>query len=395
MDPLVRSIRVLACSFACVAGMTLTGTPRASPTMNLTSGCVTKFEPGADYFPHKVRIEDARNLRVEYFKSYKVVTVSDGRTRAARERYVLVQCGTPQPPTERADQFVTVPIATLFAASPTQLSALVDLGRLDALTGVPRLSDLAGEAIERRLATGRVREFSTRSVLDLELVVRERPSVFMASIGAASDAVLRNAGVPVVTNTEWLEPAALGRAEWIKFIAIFLNEEKSAQGLYESMRARYRALSARARATMPQPLVMTGRGTNGRFTIAGGRSYVAALIGDAGGRYVWADNASAGTATVDLEAQIARAADADIWINGGGWSSLADVVQQEPRYAAFKALRTGQVWVYDRRSKGPRPSDYWTRSATHPDLLLADLMKIFHPALMTSHRFEWYQRVPQ
>ena len=46
-----------------------------------------------------------------------------------------------------------------------------------------------------------------------------------------------------------------------------------------------------------------------------------------------------GTATVDLEAQIRRAANADIWINGGGWPSLAAMLEDEPRYAEFKAYR--------------------------------------------------------
>ena len=113
------------------------------------------------------------------------------------------------------------------------------------------------------------------------------------------------------------------------------------------MKARYRSLRARATAASPQPLVMTGRSTRGRFVIAGGRSYVAALIADAGGRYAWADNTSAGAPAVDLEAQIQRAADADIWINGGGWRSRAEMLKDEPRYAAFKAYRNGQVWVYE------------------------------------------------
>ena len=108
-------------------------------------------------------------------------------------------------------------------------------------------------------------------------------------------------------------------------MALFLNEERAAQRLYGEMKARYRSLSARATAVADdaKPMVMTGRGTRGDFVIAGGRSYVAALIRDAGGRYVWADNAAQGSVTIDLEAQIRRAANADIWINGGGWQNLA------------------------------------------------------------------------
>ena len=74
------------------------------------------------------------------------------------------------------------------------------------------------------------------------------------------------------------------------------------------------------------------------------------------------------SASVDLEAQIQRAANADVWINGGGWKSLPAMLDDEPRYAAFKAYRQGQVWVYERRQTPTGANDYWSRSVTHPDL---------------------------
>ncbi|HEY1910897.1 MAG TPA: ABC transporter substrate-binding protein, partial [Vicinamibacterales bacterium] len=140
--------------------------------------------------------------------------------------------------------------------------------------------------------------------------------------------------------------------------------------------------------------VMTGRSSRGEFTVAGGRSYVAALIRDAGGRYAWADNSSVAAFAVDLEAQLQRAANADVWINGGGWTSLPAMLDDEPRYAAFKAYRQGQVWVYERRQTPQGANDYWARSVSNPDVLLADLVKIFHPALAADHAFEWYMQVP-
>lgn len=129
--------------------------------------------------------------------------------------------------------------------------------------------------------------------------------------------------------------------------------------------------------------------------IAGGRSYVAALIKDAGGRYVWAENAATGSETIDLEAQLKRAGNADIWINGGGWSSLTAMVKDEPRYGLFKAYRDGQVWVYERRVNAAGANDYWSRAVSRPDLVLADLVKIFHPTLVPQHEFQWYLQVPR
>ncbi|MGC4083864.1 MAG: ABC transporter substrate-binding protein [Vicinamibacterales bacterium] len=151
------------------------------------------------------------------------------------------------------------------------------------------------------MATGSVREFSPTGVINTELVVSQRPAVLMTGGSLSAElSVIRQAGIPVVANHEWLEPTALARGEWLKYMALFLNEERTAQRLYTDVKNRYRALSARATAVPDarKPTVMTGRGTRGDFVIAGGRSYVAALITDAGGRYVWSDNTATGSSTI-------------------------------------------------------------------------------------------------
>lgn len=366
---------------------------------NFSRSCIEKFDPTRDYFPDKVTVEDAVNFTVTYHRSYKVVQVKTSAPNSA-ERYVLVQCGAPAPSLQgelAGAQVATVPITSLYSASTTHLSLLVDLRRLDVLTGVSTKRFLTGGEILQRSGTGQVREFAPASTVDTELVVSQRPSVFMT--GGSTNAglsVIRQAGIPVVANHEWLEPAALARAEWLKYMALFLNEERAGQRLYSGVKARYRALSARALAVpeAQKPTVMAGRGSRGEVVIAGGRSYVAALIHDAGGRYVWTDNTSTGSVTIDLEAQLKRAAAADIWINGGGWPNLGAIVKDEPRYGAFKAYRTGQVWVYERQVTATGANDYWSRGVSHPDLVLSDLVKIFHPTLAQEHEFQWYLQVP-
>jgi iron complex transport system substrate-binding protein len=392
----VRACASLVLAYALVAAAQ---TPHLRAA-NITTGCIERFDSATDYFPDKVVVEDAANFAVEYRRFYKVVTVKEAYPGGPAERYVLLQCGAPAPKLEGAlagAQIVDVPIRSLFSASTTHLPLLVDLGHVDVLTGVSRLSDLMGDEITARAATGRVREFARGSVVDAELVVSSRPSLFMTG-GAPSDAlsVIRAAGVPVVANTEWLEATALARAEWLKYMALFLNEDRKAQALYGAMKTRYRALSSRATSEPEsvRPLVMTGVSKRGTFVIAGGRSYVAALIQDAGGRYVWADNTATGAPSVDLEAQLRRASNADVWINGGGWKNLAAMLDDEPRYAEFKAYRNGQVWVYERRVTPSGGNDYWSRSGSHPDVVLADLVKILHPSLAADHPFEWYMQVP-
>lgn len=396
--PLVPALA--ACTLAALLGVVVAAQQASPPPVNLTRGCIERFDPTRDYFPDKITVDAASKFTVTYHRSYKVARVAEAYPGGPPETYVLVQCGAPRPSLTGAlagAQVVTVPVTSLFSASTTHAALLVDLKRLDVLAGVSSLADLAGDDVLAHVKTARVREFAPNVVIDTELVVASRPGVLMTG-GSSSPTlgVVRSAGIPVVANIEWLESTALARAEWLKYMALFLNEERVAQHAFEAVRARYRDLTARALAVpeASRPRVMTGRSARGTFTVAGGRSYVAALIRDAGGRYVWADNDATGSVDVDFEAQLVRAARADVWINGGGWRNRVEMLQHEPRYAEFKAFRDGQVWVYERLDRLDTANDYWSRSVSHPDLLLADLVKIFLPSVVPSHAFEWYVQVP-
>jgi iron complex transport system substrate-binding protein len=393
----VTTLAAMICSATLVATSQVSVTP--SGVSNLTKGCVERYEAATDYFPDKVTVEDAVNFTVTYHRSYKVVQTKTSASNSA-ERYVLVQCGTPTPPLQgelAGAQVSTVPIGSLYSESTTHLSLLVDLQRLDVLTGVSTKKFLIGDEILKRAGSAQVREFAAASTIDTELVVSQRPGLFMTAGSTSTElSVIRQARIPVVANHEWLEPTALARGEWLKYMALFLNEERAAQRLYGEMKARYRDLSAKARAVpeVRKPTVMTGGGMRGDFVIAGGRSYAAALIKDAGGRYIWADNPATGSVTVDLEAQLNRAGNAAIWINAGTVQSLTAMIKDDPRYGLFKAYRNGQVWVYERLVTAAGGNDYWSRAVSHPDLVLADLVKIFHPGLVPQHEFQWYLQVP-
>src|SRR4051812_32535883 len=262
-----------------------TGQTAGGRVANVTAGCVDRYDPATDYFPDKLAIEDAVDFSVEYRRSYKVVTVRDTTEGGPPERYVLAQCGAPAPQLTgdlAGAQVVTVPVTSFFAFSTTHLPLLADLDRMDVLTGVGQHDAVMDPKARARIKAGQVIEFARVGlVIDVERVVAAKPSLLMATgTSNATLTVIRQAGVPVVANSEWREPTALGRAEWLKYMAVFLNEERRAQAVYGAMKERYRSLSARATAVpiAEQPRVMTGRSTRGRFSMAGGRSDHPAVV---------------------------------------------------------------------------------------------------------------------
>ena len=65
------------------------------------NGCITTFDPAADYYPVKSQIDYATNFTVEYDKSYQVLTVLQPTQGGSPQSYVLVKCGAPTPGTHR------------------------------------------------------------------------------------------------------------------------------------------------------------------------------------------------------------------------------------------------------------------------------------------------------
>ena len=391
------AILVFATAIALVAGCGQA--PKPSPT-STGKGCIETFDTSRDYFPEKARFEFAENVSAEYFKSYKIVSVKRLAEKGATERYVLLQCGAPQPnlPADLAGApVIPVPITSMFSDSATHMPLLVELGHVDVLTGINEARYVTTEPVLERIRQGLAVEYAPNYVINVERVIAKKPSIMMVGGGYSEDyKTIRKAGVPVVVNTEWEEPTALGRAEWLKYMALFLNEEGKAQRSFAGIRDRYAALRERTSRIPKQqrPRVMTGVASRGMFEVSGGASYVSGLIADAGGEYVWSDNASRGVMTVDLEAQIARASSADFWINGGQWKSLKAMLMEESRYREFKPVREGRVWLYNKVVTATGAYDYWSRGVTRPDLILEDLIRIFHPDLAPQHEFVWYKQVP-
>ena len=98
--------------------------------------------------------------------------------------------------------------------------------------------------------------------------------------------VLLQAGVFTAINADWLEPSLPARAEWLKFIALFFNEEARAETLYAQLMAEYDAAATLA-ATVPADeratvLMNTFSPYSDAWIIPGQQSWVGQLLRDAG-----------------------------------------------------------------------------------------------------------------
>ena len=363
--------------------------------------CAGSYDPEKDYFPHKAGLQYAESFAIEYFGNYKLVTVRTPWPEAEEAvRYLLVQCGTPAPDGYDGVQRIAVPVRRLAALSTTQLPHLELLDGLDNLVAVSDIEMVNSPGVIRRFEEGRIAEIGYGPGVNLELVLDLETDVVMTAATAQSrnnaHPVLQQAGVGVAINAEYTEPSLLGRTEWLKFTAAFLNAEALAEQRFARIAARYHRYASLVRDVPAdqRPTVFGGSLWGDTWHVAGGRSYAAQLVAAAGGAYLWAGSDSRGSLPLDFEAVYEKAHDADVWMTmRNEWRSLAQVQSSDERYAAFGAFDSGRVYNANARLNPHGGNDYWEKGLVEPHVVLADFIRILHPERLPEHALEYYRKL--
>jgi iron complex transport system substrate-binding protein len=194
-------------------------------------------------------------------------------------------------------------------------------------------------------------------------------------------------------NADYTETSPLGRAEWVKFTAMFFNREGDANTLFDEIAANYDELTELTATVETRPTVLV----NGMFSdiwyISGGNSFTARMIEDAGGDFLWSDDESIASLALSFEAVFDRAQSADFWLNANFWFSLDEGLAEDERYSEFAAFQNQRVYNNNLRVNETGGNDYGESGVLRPDQVLTDLISIFHPDLLPDHELFYYRHL--
>lgn len=399
------------------AASTPTGSPAApattpggeaapgEPLERNLAGCADAHTEGTDYFPEQVTFSESTGVTVRYHDTHKVVEVTPPNLPDSEPvRYVLVQCGVPAPELDgdlAGAQVIEVPVREVVTLTTTNLPHFAELEAVDRLVGVGTAGYVTTPEVVERIEAGAIGEFADAGGQpDLERLVAAEPDLLVMDgfgdtilddVGRVSDA-----GIPAVIIADFNEQTALGRTEWLKFTALFLNAEGRAQAAYDAIAGRYAERRESATHYDERPRVLVNTPYEGTWFVPGGESYVANLIADAGGEYVFADDDSAGSLSLDIETVIDAGADADVWIQAGSVDgTLDDLLATDERFASFDAFQAGEVWAWDRWTTAGGGNALFEVAYTRTDLLLDDLVAILHPEARADIDLTFYGQVTQ
>ncbi len=362
---------------------------------NTTEALTTEANPSSY---HEVSVDYASQFRIIYKEGYKIVEVLQPYPGAKKSlRYLLLPKDMAVPENTEADAVVRIPVREMVSFSTTHIPALEMLGAAEVLSGFPGTDLISSAGMRRRINEGEVQDLGAANGINIEKLMELSPDLVMAYGMGPQDKSLRSlerTHIPVVLNADFLEQSPLGRAEWIKFTAAFLNKEKEADSVFSYIRDRYESLAALTSDVSERPSVFSGVVYNGTWFMPGGKSWASVFFADAGGKYLWSDNGEAGSLQLSFEAVFNKAHKADYWIGAANYPSLQALEEADSRYRQFAAWQQSNVYTYTAREGETGGNEYLELGYSRPDIVLADLIRILHPTLLPDYKLYFYEKLP-
>ncbi|MCH6256839.1 ABC transporter substrate-binding protein [Puniceicoccaceae bacterium K14] len=351
---------------------------------------------GSEIIPNQY----ANNFSIERFEEHTIITVSNlwrgsGNTQY---QYALVPKSFELPTNlPKNAMIIRTPVERIVTMATIYLGHIQELDTHDLLIGTSYLSHTNDPIVRKRVADGLTKSIKSGSSVDVESLMLMKPDIILTSTtGTPAFDVhpqLLRANLPVVLTAGYMENHPLARSEWIRFLAEFVDMDEQADQLFQQTASEYEALAKLTQSVSERPTLFANAPYGGNWHLPGGNSYTAKAFEDAGANYLWSDDQSSGGIPLDFERVYFKAANAEFWFNPSSNRSLKMLLQTDERFVKFKAFRDGHVFNNTKRMNSEGGNDIWERGISHPEEVLADLIKILHPDLLPDHELIFYEQL--
>lgn len=308
-------------------------------------------------------------------------------------RYVLVPSDGEVPENLPQGELIRTPLKKSVVYTSVHTSLFDELGNYDAIKGVCDKEYMYLDKIRKDVAEGKITDCGLGTNPDIERIIELNPDAILLSPfeNAGTYGKLGKLGIPIIECADYMENSALGRAEWVRFYGMLIGKEKEADSLFNAVEADYNATKALVKNAKNRPTAITEKKYGSTWYVAGALSTVGGLLSDAGADYVFYDEKVSGSVPMAPEVVFDRAQQADIWMFK--YNQAVDITSDQlaaewGNYSKMKAFKQGNVYQCN-LSLVP----YYEETPFHPNILLKDYVKIFHPEVLKDYQLRYYKRL--
>ena len=346
-------------------------------------------EPDSTYVPLY-----AKGFVINYYPDYRQIVLNDpwGDSTKQTAFALLKNTAAAEEAKRHNDYVLNYPVSRWIALSSTMINYADKLGMKHTVCGVAEPEYIADDYIQEQIEAGVIRNIGMAAAPDVEVVIDLRPDFMMVSPYKDNHfTAVINAGIPVLTISDYLEHTPLGRAEWLVLTGELLGKGEKAKQLFKAIEAQYLLVKEKAQKAVNKPTVFTGHIYQGIWYTPAGESYMANFFKDAGCDYIYKDSKGTGSLSLDYEIIIDKAIDVEYWvliINYPKELTYSEINKIDRRYADFGAYKQRNIVVTNASN-----SLYFEKGLLQPHLVLSDLVHAFHPELKDNFRPTYFHHL--
>lgn len=344
-----------------------------------------------------VRMKYSSLLQIVKHADYTVVTIRNPwDTLKVLHTYLLADREKPLPEHLPEGTIVRTPLQKSVIYSSVHCSLWSELDELKGIGGVCGLEYIKLPQILEGCRNGSIVNVGNSMNPDIERIIDLRPDAILLSPFENSGGYGRvgKLNIPIIECADYMETSALGRAEWMRLYGLLLGKEAQADSLFAGIEKEYLTLTQQVKSqNLKRPTVISEMKNSSAWYIPGGNSTMSRLYQDAGADYVFAYLSNSGSVPLAFETVFDRGGNADIWLikyNQPQDKTYSELERDYAPYARFKAFQDRKVYGCNTNHV-----PFYEESPFHPELLLKDLIKIFHPELLPDYDLKYFSNLAE
>lgn len=227
---------------------------------------------------------------------------------------------------------------------------------------------------KEKIANGQIINGGSSLSPNIETILSQQcDAIWISPFENVSAGNIATLPLTIIHCADYMENSPLGRAEWMRFYGRLAGKGAEADSLFKVVETRYDALKEKTQER-DRVTIFAELPYQATWYVPGGKSTMGIMYGDAGYRYVWADDDHSGSLALSAETVLEKAQDADCWVIkylAEEDYSLEDLLSQNDIYRQFKASQTGNVFGCNTAH-----SDFYDVMPFRPDSLLDELQNL-------------------
>ena len=309
--------------------------------------------------------------------------------------YVLVDKKQPLPQELPQGTLVRTPLSKAVIYSSVHCSLLKDFGALNSIGGVCDLKYIKLPEIEEGCRNGTIADVGDGMNPNIEKIIDLHPDAILLSPFENSGGYGRveKLNVPIIECADYMEPSSLGRAEWMRFYGLLFGKKTEADAMFAAVERNYKDLQELVKPISFAPSVMCDLKTSSTWYTPGGNSTIAKLYSDAGANYIFREDTHSGSLPYPFEVIFEKGQQTDFWLiryNQPVDKTYGELEKEFAPYAGFRPFKERNIYGCN-TNRVP----FYEETPFHPDWLLKDLIKIFHPSLLEGYELRYYNKLAE